>query len=88
MAKASGVADGVRAEGATGPLQALRAVRRVPAGSRQPGGAPLKATSPIALASHLMGLAGDAERTGLTGLAEQLLALAHAVLDHQPAMFV
>ena len=52
------------------------------------GGARLEATSPLALASHLLGLARDADRTGLTGLAEQMLALAYAVLDQGPVAFV
>ncbi|MGI4977934.1 MAG: hypothetical protein ACRYG6_13420 [Janthinobacterium lividum] len=56
--------------------------------SRRVGGARLDATSPLALASHLLGLARDADRTGLTGLAEQMLALAYAVLDQGPVAFV
>lgn len=52
------------------------------------GGVRLDATSPLALASHLLGLARDADRTGLTGLAEQMLALAYAVLDQGPVAFV
>lgn len=59
---------------------------QVPA--RRVGGARLDATSPLALASHLLGLARDADRTGLTGLAEQMLALAYAVLDQGPVAFV
>ncbi len=56
--------------------------------ARRVGGARLDATSPLALASHLLGLARDADRTGLTGLAEQMLALAYAVLDQGPVAFV
>lgn len=56
--------------------------------ARRVGGVRLDATSPLALASHLLGLARDADRTGLTGLAEQMLALAYAVLDQGPAAFV
>lgn len=52
------------------------------------GGTRLDATSPLALASHLLGLARDADRTGLTALAEQMLALAYAVLDQGPVAFV
>lgn len=58
------------------------------AAQRRVGAARLEATSPLALASHLVGLARDADRTGLTGLAEQLLALACALLDDPPAAFV
>ena len=56
--------------------------------TQRPGGTPrLDATSPLALGSHLLGLARDADRAGLTGLAEQLLALACAVLDQPPVAF-
>lgn len=51
------------------------------------GAARLDATSPLALGSHLVGLARDADQAGLTGLAEQLLALACAVLDHPPVAY-
>ncbi len=80
MDKASGITGGPLARGeGDGPPRA--APRRV-------GGARLEATSPLALASHLIGLARDADRTGLSGLAEQLLALACAVLDQGPVAFV
>ncbi len=69
----------------TAPLAGRRAV---PAGTGRVGGVRLDATSPLALASHLVGLARDADRTGLSALAEQLLALACAVLDDPPAAFV
>jgi hypothetical protein len=48
----------------------------------------LDATSPLALDSHLVELARDADHVGLTELAEQLLALACAVLDQPPVAFV
>jgi len=54
---------------------------------RAGGAARLDATSPLALGSHLVGLARDADQAGLTGLAEQLLALACAVLDHPPVAY-
>ena len=57
------------------------------AGRSGVGGPRLEATSPLALASHLLGLARDADRTGLTALAEQLLALACAVLEQGPVAF-
>ena len=49
----------------TAPLAGRRAV---PAGTGRVGGVRLDATSPLALASHLVGLARDADRTGLSGL--------------------
>jgi len=66
---------------------ARRRLGRAAPGQAAGGAARLDATSPLALASHLVGLARDADHAGLTGLAEQMLALACAVLDHPPAAF-
>ena len=67
--------------------KALEAACGSRAGRDGVGGLRLEATSPLALASHLLGLARDADRTGLTALAEQLLALACAVLEQGPVAF-
>ncbi len=74
--------------GITGPASGQPAARTARAARRRVDSARLEATSPLALASHLVGLARDADHTGLTGLAEQLLALACALLDDPPAAFV
>ncbi len=86
----------MREGGPGAAMTRTRAGRGVGAGAPEAVAAPagragaaarLDATSPLVLGSHLVGLARDADRAGLTGLAEQLLALACAVLDHPPAAY-